>query len=576
MISESKFFGVEGRNLREVDAGEIKRVWLKFYDKGVPDTIDYPVMPAYRILEDAASRYGDKVAVNFYGAKYTYRQLNDAADKVAAFLFSIGVGKGDRVIAALPNTPHYIAVAYGVFKTGAMLVQCNPIYTERELRYIVRNSEATKIFAIDVMWNNLRPLVEDGMFDTVVICKTEDYLKFPVKQIYTRFVKRRRYGNIKIEKRSEIKYYSDIMKIRGSDQRAKIDPKEDVAVIQYTGGTTGFPKGAMLTHYNVVANAYQVARWDPKASERDIFMILLPAFHVYGFTSLNAALLVGGLIILIPDPRDIKGVIKQIHRNRVTTFFGVPTLFISMLNHPAIKKYDLRSVRVCVSGAAPLPMEVKKRWEEITGGKLVEGYGLSETSPVTHVNPLYGLNKPGSIGIPVSDTYAVVVDNDGNILPPGEIGELAIFGPQVMKGYWNMEAETKKALINGWVLTGDMAIVDEDGFFYIVDRKKDLIVAGGYTIYPREVEEVLYEHPAVLEAAVVGVPDPISGEAVKAFVAIKPEYRGKITASELEKFCRERLEAYKVPRIYEFRDELPKTMVGKVLRRVLREEEMRK
>jgi long-chain acyl-CoA synthetase len=332
----------------------------------------------------------------------------------------------------------------------------------------------------------------------------------------------------------------------------------------------------MLTHYNVVANAYQVAEWDPKASPNDVFLGVLPAFHVYGFTSLNAALMVGGLIILIPDPRDVKGVIKQIHRNRVTTFFGVPTLFISMLNHPLIKKYDLRSVRVCVSGAAPLPMEVKKRWEEITEGKLVEGYGLSETSPVTHVNPLYGLNKPGSIGVPVPDTFAVVVDEDGTILPPGEIGELAVFGPQVMKGYWNMEAETAKTLINGWFLTGDLAVVDEDSYFYIVDRKKDMIIAGGYNIYPREVEEVLYEHPAVVEAAVVGVPDPYRGETVKAFVVIKPEYRGKVTEKELDKFCRERLAPYKVPRIYEFRDELPKTLVGKVLRRALREEEMKK
>jgi len=414
------------------------------------------------------------------------------------------------------------------------------------------------------------------MFDMVVICRTEEYLKFPVKQLYTHIVKRKKYGNIRIEPRSEISFYSDIMKLRRAERRADVNPKEDVAVIQYTGGTTGFPKGAMLTHYNVVANAYQVAEWDPKASPNDIFMTVLPAFHIYGFTAANVGMLFNAKLVVIPDPRDIERVLKAIHKHRITTFAGVPTLFNAILNHPKVRKYDLSCVRVCISGAAPLPVEIKRRWEEITGGKIVEAYGLSETSPGVTANPCYGLNKPGSIGIPFPDTFAVVVDEDGTILPPGEIGELAVFGPQVMKGYWNMEAETAKTLINGWFLTGDLAVVDEDSYFYIVDRKKDMIIAGGYNIYPREVEEVLYEHPAVLEAAVVGVPDPYRGETVKAYIVLKPEFKGKVTEKDFDKFCRERLAAYKVPRIYEFRDELPKTLVGKILRRALREEEMRK
>lgn len=329
----------------------------------------------------------------------------------------------------------------------------------------------------------------------------------------------------------------------------------------------------MLTHFNLVANVYQVKEWLPDLSEKDVFAGALPYFHVYGMTtSMNTPIALGAKIVLIPDPRDIKRILDSIEKHRITIFCGVPTLFNAINNYPGVEKWDLSSIRACISGAAPLPIEVKREFERITGGKLVEGYGLSETSPVAIVNPVYGLNKEGSIGIPVSDTYAVVIDDEGRILPVGEVGELAIKGPQVMKGYYKMEEETAKALVNGWLLTGDMAKMDEDGYFYIVDRKKDVIIAGGYNIYPREVEEVLYEHPAVLEAAVVGVPDKYRGETVKAFVVLKPEYRGKVTEKEIEQFCRERLAAYKVPKIIEFRDELPKSAVGKILRRVLREE----
>lgn len=564
--------GVEGKNIVDVDVKEINRIWTKFYDDGVRDHIEYPEIPLYKLLENSAQKYPDKVALIFFGKKITYRQLDELSDRVANFLYELGVGKGTKVVVDLPNTPHYVIAYYGILKTGATVVQCNPLYTEREIRYILENSEAEYGFFVEMIYPRIKALIDDGKIKKAVICKIEDYLPFPLNLLYP--LKKEK---VKIESRKEIVYWKDIVKYPPSKERPDIDPKEDVAIFLYTGGTTGVPKAVMSTHYNLVANAYQVLEWLPDNAENDVFIGVLPYFHSYGMTtSLNAPIAFGSTIILVPDPRDIKRILETIQKYKVTIFCGVPTMYNAVLNHPDLNKYDLSSIKACISGAAPLPVEVKKEFERVTGGKLVEGYGLSETSPVTHANPIYGVNKEGSIGIPFPDTYAVVIDDEGKILPVGEVGELAVYGPQVMKGYWKMEEETKKVLVNGWLLTGDMAKMDEDGYFYIVDRKKDMIIAGGYNIYPREVEEVLYEHPAVLEAAVVGVPDPYRGETVKAYIVLKPEYRGKVNDEELIKFCKERLAAYKVPKIVEFRDELPKSAVGKILRRVLRDEELKK
>ncbi|MET1124392.1 MAG: long-chain fatty acid--CoA ligase, partial [Archaeoglobaceae archaeon] len=548
--------GVEGRNLSELEAEDIRRVWLKFYDDGVKPSLEYPEIPAYRILESAAERFGNKTAAIFLGNRITYSQANDASDKVAKFLADRGVEKGDRVIVCLPNTPHYSAIAAGIMKVGGIVVQCNPLYTRSELEFLAKDSGAKGIFYFDAVHPNVSPLVGE-LLDFAVSCSIQDFVPGASKPPEVR--------------KGDFFTWDDVMKCEKTDRRAKIDPKNDVAMLQYTGGTTGKPKGVMLTHYNLVVNATQVLNWDPKASPDDVGIGVLPVFHVYGMTMLNVATLIGSTVIPVPDPRNYPVILEIIQAFRVTTLAAVPTMYVGMLSVLEEKNYDVSSLRICTSGAAPLPVEVKRRWEEVTGKRIVEGYGLSEASPVTHCNPLYGLNKEGSIGIPMPDTFAVVVDDDGYVLEPGEVGELAVFGPQVMKGYWKMEEETKKVLINGWLLTGDMAKMDEDGYFYIVDRKKDLIIAGGYNVYPREVEEVLYEHPAVLEAAVVGVPDPYRGETVKAFVVLRPEYRGKVTAEDLEKWCRERLAPYKVPKLWEFREELPKSMVGKVLRRVLRE-----
>jgi long-chain acyl-CoA synthetase len=564
--------GVEGKTIMEVNGDEINRFWTKNYDEGVRDHIDYPEIPLYKLLEDSAEKYPDKVALNFFGKKITYRELADLTDRVAAFLIDMGIGKGSKVIVDLPNTPHYVIAYYGILKTGATVVQCNPLYTEREIRYIVDNSEATMGFFVEFVYPRIKPLLDEKKLEKAVICKIEDYLPFPLNVLYP--LKKEK---VKVEKREEVLYWREVLKYPPTKERPEINPKEDVATFLYTGGTTGVPKAVMSTHFNLVANAYQTLEWVPDRTPDEVFIGALPYFHSYGMTtSLNAPIALGATIVLMPDPRDIKRILKAIHKYRVSIFCGVPTLYMAILNHPDLKKYDLSSIKACISGAAPLPVEVKREFERITGGKLVEGYGLSETSPVTHANPLYGVNKEGSIGVPFPDTLSVVVDDEGRILPIGEVGEIAIKGPQVMKGYWKMEEETKKTLINGWLLTGDMGRMDEDGYFYIVDRKKDLIIAGGYNIYPREVEEVLYEHPAVVEAAVVGVPDPYRGETVKAYVVLKEDYRGKVTEKEIIEFCKERLAAYKVPKIVEFRDELPKSAVGKILRRVLKEEELKK
>lgn len=564
--------GVEGKNIAEIDGKEINRIWLKHYDEGVRPNIDYPEIPLYNLLEETAKKYPDKPALIFFGKKITYRQLDEMSDRIAGFLRGLGVKKGDRVIVDLPNTPHFVAAYYGVLKAGGIVVQCNPLYTEREIRYIQDNSEAEYGFFIEFVYPRIKGLIAEGKLKKVVICKIEDYLPFPLNILYP--LKKEK---VSVEKSDKVVYWKDALKAQPTKERPQINPKEDVATFLYTGGTTGVPKAVMSTHFNLVANVYQTLEWVNDRSPDDVFAGVLPYFHSFGMTtSMNAPIALGGTIVLFPDPRDIKRILEYIQKYRISIFCAVPTLYAAIINHPEVKKYNLRSVKACISGAAPLPIEVKRKFEEITGGKLVEGYGLSETSPVATGNPVYGLNKEGSIGIPFPDTYALIIDEEGKVLPAGQVGEIVIKGPQVMKGYYKMEEETRKVLINGWLLTGDMAKMDEDGYFYIVDRKKDMIIAGGYNIYPREVEEVLYEHPAVVEAAVVGVPDPYRGETVKAYIVLKPEYRGKVTDEEIIKFCKERLAAYKVPKIIEFRDELPKSAVGKILRRVLREEEIKK
>ncbi len=396
-----------------------------------------------------------------------------------------------------------------------------------------------------------------------------------LKTKYTLLFRKKEYGIVVTpEQSTDTHIWSTMMKKTTSDYKpVNVNPKEDLALLQYTGGTTGFPKGVMLTHYNLVSNTQMCQAWLFKAKQGEETVLgVLPFFHVYGMTTvMNLSIMFGAKMILLPkfNPEDI---LKVIEKERPTLFPGAPTIYVGILNHPNLEKYDLSSIKACISGSAPLPLDVQQKFEQVTGGKLVEGYGLTETSPVTHANFVWGKRIHGSIGIPWPDTEATILNMETyEQAEIGEIGEVSIKGPQVMKGYWNKPEETENTFKNGWLLTGDLGYMDENGYFYIVDRRKDMIIAGGYNIYPREVEEVLYEHEGVVEAVIAGVPDPYRGETVKAYVVPKSGY--ELDEAELNKFCRKHLAAYKVPRIYEFREELPKTAVGKILRRQLIDED---
>lgn len=551
--------------------------WYDNYPKEIPKSIPYDEKPLYAYLEETASRYPEKKALHFMGKEMSYAELSDQAKKFANYLQSLGVEKDDKVAIMLPNCPQAVISYYGILMAGAIVVQTNPLYTERELEYQVNDSEAKVIICLDILVPRVSKVQKKSNLEHKVVTAIKDYLPFPKNLIYP-YIQKREYNMVvKVEQSKDTHVWENIMKTADSNYvKRDINPKEDLALLQYTGGTTGFPKGVMLTHYNLVANLQMSEAWLYKSKPgEETVLAVLPFFHVYGMTTvMNFGIKQASKIILMPkfNPEDV---LKVIDKQKPTLFPGAPTIYIGLLNHPDLKKYDLSSIKACLSGSAPLPIEVQEQFEEISGGRLVEGYGLTETSPVTHANPVWEKRINGSIGLPWPDTDAKVVragtDEEADI---GEVGEIAVKGPQVMKGYWNNPEETENVLRDGWFYTGDMGYMDEEGYFYIVDRKKDMIIAGGYNIYPREVEEVLFEHPAIQEVAVVGVPDPYRGETVKAFVVVK---EGKqVTEDELNSFCRENLAAYKVPRSYEYREELPKTVVGKILRRQLIEEEVKK
>ena len=449
------------------------------------------------------------------------------------------------------------------------------MYVPRELEHILNDSGAETIITLDLLYDRVMAVKDKTSIKRIIVTSIRDFLPQHLKLLYPlKFIGK---------KKPQIKYgngvyrFTDLLQTKPEKIYVDIDPKEDVALFQYTGGTTGISKAAMLTHYNLVANTMQAVHWLTDRQEGgEVLLAVLPFFHVYGMTvGMNFAIYLASTLVLVPR-FDVKEIVKLIQKYKVTLFPGAPTIYIAVINFKDVKKYDLSSIKACISGSAPLPVKVKEDFEKLTGAKLVEGYGLSEASPVTHCNPIYGLNKPGSIGIPFPDTDAKIVDIETGEkeLAVGEAGELIVKGPQVMKGYWNMPEETARVLRNGWLYTGDIARMDKDGYFYIVDRKKEMIIASGYNIYPREIEEVLYRHPKIKEAAVVGIPSGYRGETVKAFVVLKEGETA--TEEEIKEYCRENLARYKVPEFIEFRKELPKSAVGKVLKRVLLEEELKK
>ncbi len=555
-----------------------ERPWHRHWPRGIPKSLDYPNISVHELLRRTAERYPDRTVVTFYGKSIAYRELDDAADRFAAGLREIGVRPGERVSLLLPNTPHFFVAFFGALRAGGVIVQTNPLLTPRELEALYNDVGVETVVALDLFWNNVAEAKLATQVQRVIQCDVAEFLRTPLRQLYP--LKRRKdlkkagHWPLVIPEEAWIHRFTDLAATSPQPGQEPPVAPHDVAVLQYTGGTTGIPKAAMLTHHNLVANAMQTAAWLPEKRHQERVLGAIPLFHVYGLTAVMLAPIVrGNQVILHPNPREIGQILKLISKTKPAIFPGVPTMYIAIMSHPKFGKYNLGSIGSCVSGAAPLPNEVRHQFERVTGGRIVEGYGLTEASPATHANPLEGLVKE-CIGIPLPDTDAKIVDPEdpGKELSQGEVGELAIRGPQVMKGYWSKSEETDQVLKEGWLLTGDLAKMDEDGYFYIVDRKKDMILCGGYNVYPREVEEVLFMHPAVAEAAAIGVPDEYRGETVKAFVVRKSEIMA--AEEEIIAFCKERLAPFKVPTQVEFTEDLPKSLIGKVLRRQLREQEL--
>ncbi|WP_242219839.1 long-chain-fatty-acid--CoA ligase [Bacillus cereus group sp. BfR-BA-01380] len=554
----------------------MEKPWLQNYPKEIPHTISFDMKPLHVYLQEAASQYPEKKALHFLGKDITFAELDRKVRQFANYLQRLGLEKGDRVAIMLPNCPQGVIGYYGTLLAGGVVVQTNPLYTERELEYQLHDSGAKVILCLDIVFPKVSNVQSRANIEHVIVTRIADYLPFPKNLLYP-FVQKKQTNLVVHVKESEnIHVWKSIERTEDEAVDVPCNPEEDLALLQYTGGTTGFPKGVMLTHKNLVSNTRMGIHWlyNCRAGE-EVILGVLPFFHVYGMTAvMNLSIMEAYKMVLIPK-FDIKMVLEAIKKHRVTLFPGAPTIYIALLNYPELHKYDVSSISACISGSAALPVEVQEQFESVTGGKLVEGYGLTESSPVTHGNFLWTKRVPGSIGVPWPSTDARILSLEtGEPLPIGEVGEIVVKGPQVMKGYWNKPEETAAVLKDGWLYTGDVGYMDEDGFFYVKDRKKDMIVASGFNVYPREVEEVLYEYEKVQEVVVLGVPDPYRGETVKAFVVVKDS----VTCSEeeLNAFARKYLAAYKVPKVYEFRKELPKTTVGKILRRVLVEEELQK
>jgi long-chain acyl-CoA synthetase len=587
------------RQFFESESPYARRPWLKHYDFWAPASTTYPRQPAYRALEIGAQNFPDRPATIFFGQELSFRELKDRAYRLASALASFGIGKGDRVGIMLPNCPQFPISFFAILRTGATVVCINPTYTTREFERLASDSGIRALIVLDIIAPTMVEQFGATAIERVIVTGLQDYMPRDAAQRYTAQRGDQMTSVAKLEalaKAAEstrgndagpagpaLKGIYDFDRLIADTQpsyiKVQIDAERDVAALQYTGGTTGTPKGAMLSHFNLLANVTQAVVWRTyfHTTYGERVLLVIPMFHVYGLTVgvLTAAIL-GYTLILIPK-FDVELVIDAFERYKPTVFPGVPTLYVSLLNHPKTKEIDFSGVKNFSSGSAPLPQDVIERWESLTGSILRQGYGLSETSPTTHAQAILGLRKPDSCGLPFPDTECKIVDIEtgDSEVPAGEAGELCIRGPQVMLGYWNQPEETAHALRadpdgeGPWFYTGDIARMDADGFFYIVQRKKDMILVSGFNVYPLEVEEVLYGHPAVLEAGVVGVPDDYRGEKVKAYVALRQGM--EVTAEELMDHCRTQLARYKIPSEIKILPALPKTAVGKILHRALRE-----
>lgn len=517
------------------------------------ETLSIPQISLAEYFDECVEKYPERKMIDFYFTQWTYLQTQQKVEQLASGLKELGVKKGDRVALMLPNCPHYVVGYFAIQYLGAIVVQVNPLYPAPEVTFILQNAEAKVLITLDMFRDTVRNARKPKSLKAVIYANL--------------------FGAANVDGKEEYRW-DDVLKKGGGINQAAVVPKEDVAVLQYTGGTTGRPKGAMLTHYNLLANVWQSRKLVEEEIERfekegGSVLCVIPFFHVYGMTvGMNITINGGGTMILLPR-FDKKEVLATIKEKRPDFFPGVPTMYTAINETENAESFGIDAIRVMNSGSAPLPLRVLEQFEAKTGGVILEGYGLSEASPITHSNPIYGKRKPGTVGKPVAGTECKIVDlkTGRNVLPPLEPGEVCIKGPQVMKGYWRNEEETKKVLRDGWLYTGDIGFVDEEGYLTILDRKKEMIIAGGFNVYPREVEEVLVKHSEIVEAAVIGVPDSYRGETVKAFYVTKNHQ--PLAETELDRHCRHYLAAYKVPKIYEHRRELPKTLVGKVLKRKL-------
>ncbi len=554
----------------------MEKIWLSSYEPGVPADVEIPSKTLPQLFHEKVKEFPTNTATIFMGGKKSYQEMGVLVNQFAAALKGLGLKEGSRVALHLPNCPQYVLAFYGALQAGCTVIPCNPLYVERELEYQLKDAEAEVVLTLSRFYPMVRSIKEKLKFKAIIVTNIKEYFPGVLKFLYT-LAREKKEGD-RVELKSGDVWLQDILQKQSGLSPGEIQADVGTpACFLYTGGTTGVSKGAVLTHKNLVANVYQTRAWLTDFQEgKEVTLSVLPFFHSYGMTTcLNLSLVFGGSLILVPR-FDLNEILKLIDKEKPTLFPGVPTMYVAIINSPEISKYDLSSIKACISGAAPLPVEVQSQFEKLTGGKLVEGYGLSESSPVTHANPIYGTRKPGSIGLPFPNTLAKIVhtENPDEELDIGESGELVVKGPQVMQGYLNMPEETAQALRDGWLHTGDIAKMDEEGYFFVVDRKKDMVIAGGYNIYPREIEEVLYAHEKIQEAAVAGIPDPYRGETLKAYIV--PKEGETLTEKEILEYLSGNLAKYKVPKTVEFRSELPKTMIGKILRRVLVEEEVEK
>ena len=560
--------------------------WFASYPPGVPHSLEpYPDMSVFGMLERSAREHPGATALGWFGKKLSYADLLREVEKCSAALAALGVGKGDRVALVLPNCPQYVIGFYATVRLGAVVVGNNPLYTKREMEHQLRDCGAKVVVVLDLLYSDFADVFETVGLGDVVVARLNDYMPFPKKQLAPalKFKKTQREQGKPwppVPKGAPVRWWEAWVGSAGpAPVAATIDPRADAAGFIYTGGTTGVSKGAMLSHRNMVSNALQAVAVLRLEEGAEALLGPLPFFHSFGMITMNVAIAVAGKMVPIPNPRDLHLVLEEMAKEKPTFVPGVPRLFNALNESPLTPKFDLRSVKACISGAAPLPTAVAERFAEITGGaKLVEGYGLTECSPLTHVNPL-DAPRAGSIGLPAPDTECKIVDleDPDRLVDAGERGELCIRGPQVMLGYWNRPEETALAIRNGWFHTGDVAVMDADGYFAIVDRLKEMVIVSGFNVYPNEVEEVLYRHPKISKVAVIGVPDATTGESVKAFVVLREGETA--TSQEIVDWARDPangLTAYRAPKLVELRESLPETMVGKVLRRVLAEEERAK